>query len=170
MEKGLTGERLVAPGKTLTTYEYKGNRLSLAEIANVSGISATILLSNIHRHRVTAEEAIAMFNGIDLSNDRIISKNLVVLNNRLVSVKELGEELGIHADTLRWRISKGCSLEDLSYRPTKNKTYSYHGQDLTVPQIAELSGVKYATILNRLTKQGMSPEEAGTLIVPRLNQ
>ena len=152
-------DNLKAHRKTL--YVYKGEKRSLSEISRLCGVKRDTLSYRLAKG-LSIEEA-AEKTGL----------KKYVYKNKPRSVSEISEMTGISVSTLRTRLRKGCPLEQaISAKPVINgdikpvkkskkcpDEFFFLGEMRSLQKIAELSGLKVATLRTRIY-QGMSIEEA----------
>jgi hypothetical protein len=85
-----------------------------------------------------------------------------------MTARQVGEMAGLLPNTARWRLDRGWdpkeTLERPRYggraRPGIKGGYRLDGKPVTQKRLAELAGVSATTMSNRLTKKGMTPEDA----------
>lgn len=86
------------------------------------------------------------------------STRMVTVNGEEVCLLDLCEQHGVRADTVRWRLRKGWTLEEALNTPARNKAPN------RTKERVESSGVPYATAKRRI-RQGWTPEQA--VITPK---
>lgn len=67
----------------------------------------------------------------------------------LLTIEEASSTYNVNTSTLRSRISRCSSAEDM-VREVKVNRYLYKGELLTIPEISKVSGIPYGTITRRL--------------------
>lgn len=80
---------------------------------------------------------------------------------------EIAERSGHCPNTIQWRIAHKWPIDLVMSRPLRcgwvtrtGSGLTYKGQPVSQKQLAEMAGVSQAMMSKRLTKKGMTPEEA----------
>lgn len=85
------------------------------------------------------------------------------------TLSQWARHLGISYRTIHHRYRRGWTIEEIMTTPQgsrrdkpspKSLWFNYRGKKKTLKQLSEISGIKTATILHRIQKQGMNAEEA----------
>ena len=83
------------------------------------------------------------------------------------TIKDIAKEAGVKYEPLWERLKKGMSpdeaVQDMlnkNLTALPRKTYKYAGEEVTLNQLSELSGIPEQTIWNRINRSGQTVEEA----------
>ena len=88
-----------------TRIEYKGQNMTVGELAVLTGLSPAILRYRIFRKKMTVEQA------IEYDPTRANVK-LYAWNGKMLKLSEIAKETGVALGTLYNRLSKGIPLEE----------------------------------------------------------
>ena len=99
--------------------------------------------------------------------DRKSEVELIYNGKKYDSQKELVEEFNINPSTLSINLRKGMPLDEiverysrLEKKDSNEKTFIYLGQEMTIRELAELSGINIETIRGRIEDLGWSVSKA----------
>ena len=88
-------------------------------------------------------------------------------NGELLDLAEIARREGMNYRTLRarllqydWTLADALERSHLRGSKKKSEVYDYKGEIMTLKQIAELEGIGYTTLFNRIKNIGLSLEEA----------
>lgn len=162
-------------GRKPTLYPYKGRRLSLSELAELSGGHVQAIRRKIKRG-MTVEEAIG--------NDHVVSDMVTDSQDKLepMSVVYRGEKRtldewtevewvkrrGIYKKKLYARLFQlGWSKEEAFEDAPRHRAnlYPYQGQQVTITELAKISGWSVERLRARINS-GMTIEQATTRSIP----
>ena len=82
---------------------------------------------------------------------------MVEVEGALLNEKAASRQLGVNYHTLRWRRERDKPL-DAPTRPRVGPVM-YEGREVSIPDLAKATGIKYSTLLYRL-KAGQTVEQA----------
>ncbi|PCH49310.1 MAG: hypothetical protein COC22_06805 [Flavobacteriaceae bacterium] len=126
-----------------------------------------------YRHRIKSgwsiEEAIGVKQRIDGRKNK--KGNLYTVNNKTYySVCELSREFNVNENTIRDRLKKGHSIEiaigivpmpKIVISHPKRRTYEFNNKTYkSLREISEVTGIKEGTLWGRISRTGMSIEDA----------
>ncbi len=133
-------------------YDYKGEQLTIPQIAERCGINRHTLYNRIADQGLTAEEAAAR------------PTNAIPLHpycGQMLSLRQIGEIVHVPADTLGARMRRyGISAQDAADGNFSTGRYSYGGERLSIAQIAQRANVDVDELRSILWNQSVSAEEA----------
>lgn len=137
----VTQARNTTTNKVIT---YNGETKCLAEWAEFFGVPYKRFASR-YQQGWSFEE---------LTSDSANVDRFLTWDNRTQRLSQWAKERGINEETLRARLNNGWSVgEALSKEvASKNHKYQINGELLTLREIADKSGIKYATLWARLKK------------------
>lgn len=136
-------------------YAYKGEMLSIKQIADRVGMSSRTLQNRVYSG-LTVEEAA---NATRRRGQRQ-GKGKFELNGRLCTLDELAQITGVARSTIQWRLGR-CETVEEAVRPKSGLcTYDYHGKEITMRQAVEIAGVTANEIRRRMSAHGLSLEDA----------
>ncbi|MFT5266671.1 MAG: hypothetical protein ACI88C_000092, partial [Acidimicrobiales bacterium] len=77
------------------------------------------------------------------------------------NIEKTPAQLGIPTDEVVRRIRAGMTFREMAEAPVETprvfaETFEYRGQELTLRELAEISGLKFTTLRNRIRHSGWS--------------
>ena len=143
-------------------YDYKGEKKSVREIAELEGMSESLLRSRIARG-MGMERAI--------SKEPIIPKHmrLFTVDGVTRTVRQWADYMGVPIWTVQSRLYRGIKMEDIlkaKIRCKPHRLFTWKGKTLRIGQWARLLGINQTTISNRI-KMGLPLDKV--FLVSRVN-
>lgn len=136
-------------------YEYKGQKYSLSELAEISGLPRQLLYDRIVKWRWNVYRAIS-------STPKTQSLS-IEYKGKKQSLYRWSKELGIKYRTLLARIHKQWDADTIFAVPLKTgrpKYYQYKGKSYRIQELSRISGVCENTLRDRLNRLKWSVEKA----------
>ena len=97
----------------------------------------------------------------DVQANNTRKNHYITYKNETITIAMAADKYGVPRTTLVNRIDLlGWSPEDAIEKPHFAGLYPYNGKMLRLPAISKLTGIKYATLYNRLNSQGLHPADA----------
>lgn len=87
----------------------------------------------------------------------------ITYNGETHNVKEWSEKTGIPITTIRYRLKRGFSTEDVLHKPCRTKRkdkFTYNGETHTLAEWSRITGKSISTLYCRIYNQHMSIEQA----------
>lgn len=136
-------------------YAYRGQMLTLKQIAARVGMSSKTLQARIYCG-MTAEEAA----NTTMRRGQRQGMGKFELNGRLCTMDELAQIAGVARSTIQWRLERGESVEEAVRPPRRPNTHLYHGEEITMQRAAAIAGVSASELRRRMQTHGVTLEEA----------
>lgn len=152
------GAAIVHNVRKAALYTHQGQTKTIAEWAEIKGISITTLRARL-RTGMPLAEALTM-----PLNQRSHAVKLHTINGVSKTLQQWADDAGITYDALTQRMSKGCALAEAVATPCERRNHygnlhSINGVSKTLKQWAEEAGVAYNTLFERI-KSGRTLAEA----------
>ena len=94
------------------------------------------------------------------SNNKRYS-HYITYQNETLTIAQWSKRLGLPDNIISHRIKSGWSVEEALTTPVKAKvTYTYLGEELTLPKIAKRNNIKYQRLYSYVKRQNIPLEEA----------
>lgn len=143
---------------------YKGRYYTIPELAEMAHISKQQMYKRLKT--MTTEEAMSYIAPPKYTHP----PKLFPFKDQMLSIKEFCELTGKNSKTVSAKLRKGMTLEEIvnekKERHTNNRvpsTYLWHGEKMTISQIAECEQIDASNLYRRLSK-GMSISDAISVI------
>ena len=133
-------------------YTARGETHTLAEWAEITGISRTTLIARVKKQPPNEPFENAL--------SKVLTPKLYAINGDAHTLKEWAEITGIHWNTLHTRIKRmkeGDSFESVIHEIAEIPTYEAYGEKHTLAEWAEKIGVNKRTLWSRLDRK--KPED-----------
>lgn len=89
------------------------------------------------------------------------SSTYVEVDGKTMVMSDAAEHMGLSRATLVDRLSRGLTIEDMRVRPKfAKKIVLFEGQPTNLTAVSVATGIKYATLWNRMSTQGLSLNDA----------
>lgn len=139
---------------TAQRYPYKGEMLTLRELADIGGVGENTIWWRMHKMHMTAEEA------VHAKPDR---KKRHLYRGEMLTMDEIAAKSGVARSTIRRRMTEyGLSADEAAVQHDASEwmsKYVYKGKHMTLARIAQVTGISRNTLVARLN-QGWTLEEA----------
>jgi hypothetical protein len=140
-------------------YNYKGEKKTIAQWSEQMGISKKTLIDRIERGWTEDE---IFLPARTKNNIRKYTGKTYTINGETKSITEWCEIIGISNATFMDRVNSGWSEDELlmgkGYRRGNEnkfkytgKTHKYNGEDVSIAELADIVGVSYATMKERIS-------------------
>jgi hypothetical protein len=151
--------------------EYRGETLTIAELADRHGLKYGLLMDRITRYGWSVEKAVATPTQHDRRRTvpyRAKHELIVEWDGKQQTLTQWCEQLGVDRSLVRGRLSRGWSFADAIATQSdkgiasrnKAERFLVDGQSLSIQEISERTGIKAATLRYRLQILRMPMEDA----------
>lgn len=89
------------------------------------------------------------------------NNHFITYKNETLTIAQAADKYNVQRSTLLNRINMlNWSVADAIEKPHFAGLYPFNGKMLRLPEVSKLTGIKYATLYNRLNIQGLEPQVA----------
>lgn len=136
--------------RVVPLYEYKGEKHSIPQWAEILGISKRLLSNRIHGLKWDFAKAVETpFNKKHSDKFRY-----AIYKGEEVSVLQISKEIGICRETIISRLDKGMTIDEIIKEYSQNdgyvNKYEYNGKRLTISEWSQLLEIPENTLRARL--------------------
>lgn len=134
---------------------FNGRTLIAADWEKETGIPERLISQRMRVLGWTAERALTT----PVAKTKRRVEKSYKYNGKTQTIADWSREVGIDANTIRFRVTHGWSFERAIKTPVANTTYDYHGEQLCLREIERREGFTRDTLHSRVRK-GMTFSEA----------
>ena len=142
-------------------YEYKGELCPVIKISKMTGVPYGALLRRLNEKHWSLEKAIET----PIRKQKHPEHHTCILDGKIVGVEKVARRFNLNSQSVRRRINRGETLQDVVNNPVRRRTggksrihLEYKGRIYSVRELSEQYNISIATIRTRLSK-GWSVEK-----------
>jgi AraC-like DNA-binding protein len=151
------------PVREPVTFLVRGELLTISQIADKYGYSRHVIGKRLTKYGFAPEEAITVPVNYHKGKHNVV---WVEWENRLWSMKQLADHIGMAYITFVERHHKGWSVEKIIETPISNgrppQLYDWQGEQRSIQELADIAGMTFSAMYHRIEKLKWSVEKAVT--------